>query len=142
MVAGESGAKRLRRFKSDAKIAGVANGLGEYFGLDPLLFRVAFIVSLCLGGLGLLVYLVMWIMVPATDEAPRDRDGRGRLRLSARDRKLAGVCGGLGEFFDTDPLLFRVAFVVLFFAWGTGILLYLALWLLMPRAVAAPTAPP
>ena len=139
MEASGSGTKRLRRYKTEAKIAGVANGLGEYFELDPLLFRVAFIVSMFLGGLGLLVYLVMWIMVPPTDDAPRDISGRGRLHLSVKDRKIAGVCGGLGEFFDIDRVFFHVGFVVLFFVWGTGILFYVALWLLMPRAAAAAT---
>jgi len=48
------------------------------------------------------------------------------------------VCGGLGERFDIDPVLFRVAFILLALACGLGIILYIALWLLIPRAPAVP----
>ncbi len=51
-----------------------------------------------------------------------------KLYRSETDRKLAGVCGGLGEYFDVDPVFFRIAFVVLFFAGGFGLLLYLIMW--------------
>ena len=133
MAEGEIGTRRLVRLKADGKIAGVCSGLADYFDVDPVLVRLAFILSLCLGGLGLVAYVVMWIMVPP-GESTRPAPVPGRLHLSAKDRKLAGVCGGLGEFFGIDALIFRVAFVVMFFVWGTGVFGYLVLWLLMPRA--------
>ncbi len=55
-----------------------------------------------------------------------------RLRRSATDRKLTGVCGGLGRHFDVDPTLFRVLIAVLVFFGGAGLFLYAALWLLVP----------
>lgn len=48
------------------------------------------------------------------------------------DRKLFGVCGGLAEYFDVDPTLVRVAFIVAFFGFGTGLLLYIVLAIVMP----------
>jgi phage shock protein PspC (stress-responsive transcriptional regulator) len=45
---------------------------------------------------------------------------------------LGGVAGGLGRYFDVDPVLFRIAFVVLLFAGGAGVLAYLGLWLITP----------
>jgi phage shock protein PspC (stress-responsive transcriptional regulator) len=56
----------------------------------------------------------------------------GRLRRSAHDRKVAGVAGGLARHLDVDPLILRVAFVVLAFFGGAGLLLYGACWLLVP----------
>jgi phage shock protein PspC (stress-responsive transcriptional regulator) len=50
------------------------------------------------------------------------------------------VCGGLGEWLEIDPVLFRVAFVVLALIGGLGILLYIMLWLLIPRPSAVSTA--
>ena len=47
------------------------------------------------------------------------------LRRSSTNRKLAGVCGGLGEYFGVDPTLVRLAWVILVFCFGTGILAYL-----------------
>jgi len=57
----------------------------------------------------------------------------GRLRRSITDRKVAGVAGGLGRHLDIDPTLLRVAFVVLAFFGGAGLLLYGAAWLLVPE---------
>jgi phage shock protein PspC (stress-responsive transcriptional regulator) len=57
----------------------------------------------------------------------------GRIRRSRTDRKIAGVAGGLGRHLDIDPLILRVAFVVLTFFGGVGLLLYVALWLLLPE---------
>lgn len=56
-----------------------------------------------------------------------------RLQRSSSDRVIAGVCGGLGRHTGIDPILFRIGFVALVFAAGTGILLYIALAVLMPR---------
>src|SRR5689334_14280111 len=55
------------------------------------------------------------------------------LRRSATDRKVAGVAGGLARHLDIDPLLVRVLLVVLVFFGGSGLLLYGALWLLVPE---------
>ena len=49
------------------------------------------------------------------------------------DRKIAGICGGLGEYFNVDPLIFRIIFLVLLCGGGTGLLLYLILWIVMPE---------
>lgn len=74
---------------------------------------------------------------PSRDTGPRvDRDqvrDLGRLRRSRIDRKVAGVAGGLGRHLDVDPLVLRVAFVVLAFFGGAGLILYGACWLLVPE---------
>ncbi|MBZ5740163.1 PspC domain-containing protein [Nocardioides mangrovi] len=57
----------------------------------------------------------------------------GRLRRSIGDRKVAGVAGGLARHLDVDPLVLRIAFVVLVFFGGAGIILYAACWLLVPE---------
>ncbi len=59
--------KKLYRSRNDRMVAGVAGGLAEYFGIDPTIVRLAFVVLALLGGPGLIVYLIMWIVVP---EAP------------------------------------------------------------------------
>jgi phage shock protein PspC (stress-responsive transcriptional regulator) len=130
--------KRLYRSTDDRKIAGVCGGLGEHFDLDPVFFRLIFLALICFGGIGLVAYLAMWILVPLEGAAQELRAPR-RLRRSRAERKIAGVCGGLGEFAAIDPVLFRVLFVVLAFMGGMGILLYIAFWLAMPDAPAAST---
>ena len=132
--------KKLHRFVEDRKIAGICAGLGEYFDLDPVFFRLFFLVSLLFGGIGALAYLFLWIMVPEKAGASGEPRPVRRLHLSSSDRKLAGVCGGLGEWLEVDPVFFRVAFVLLALACGLGILAYIALWLLIPRAANLPAA--
>lgn len=56
-----------------------------------------------------------------------------RLRRSTDDKVIAGVCGGLGTYFGVDPLFFRLAFVVLAIGGGSGVLLYIVAWLIMPE---------
>jgi phage shock protein PspC (stress-responsive transcriptional regulator) len=128
----ETEVKKLHRLTGDRKIAGVCSGLGEYFDIDPLIFRLLFLFSVLFGGFGILAYVIMWALVPPRDSAPAGGGAMSRLHRSIADRKIAGVCGGLGEYFELDPVFFRIGFVILAFACGAGILLYAALWLLLP----------
>ena len=57
-----------------------------------------------------------------------------RLTLSDQ-RVLGGVCGGIAEYFGLDSLLVRLAFVALILGWGSGLLLYILLWILAPKQV-------
>lgn len=57
-----------------------------------------------------------------------------RLYRNHDDSILSGVCSGLGAYFNVDPLVFRIIFIALIFFRGFGILLYLALWIAMPKA--------
>ena len=59
---------------------------------------------------------------------------RPQLRRSGSDRMVAGVCGGLADYSGIDPVLWRVGFVGLTLAGGSGIVIYLLLWVLMPSA--------
>jgi phage shock protein PspC (stress-responsive transcriptional regulator) len=60
--------RRLYRCRHDQRIAGVASGLAEYFDADPSLVRILFILSIFLGGAGLLLYIAMAIIVPLEPE--------------------------------------------------------------------------
>lgn len=59
-----SNAKRLLRKRDGKMIAGVAAGIADYFEVDVNLIRVILVVTAIMGGFGLVVYLVMWILVP------------------------------------------------------------------------------
>jgi phage shock protein C len=56
-----------------------------------------------------------------------------KLYRSRTDRKLAGVCGGLAQYFNADPTLIRVLFVVLALLGGPGLVIYLVLWIIVPE---------
>lgn len=57
-----------------------------------------------------------------------------RLCRSRQNRTLAGVCGGIAEYLGWDPTLVRVVWIILTLLGGSGILIYLILWLVMPEA--------
>lgn len=57
-----------------------------------------------------------------------------KLKKSATDRKIAGVCGGLGEYFNIDPIIFRAIFLILLIGVGSGLLAYLIFAILMSKA--------
>ena len=59
--------RRLYRSRNDRTLAGVCAGIAEYFGWDPTLVRLAWVLLTLLGGSGILLYLIMWLVVP---EAP------------------------------------------------------------------------
>jgi phage shock protein C len=56
-----------------------------------------------------------------------------KLYRSRTNRKLAGVCGGLAQYFNTDATLIRVLFVVLALLGGPGLVIYLFMWILVPE---------
>jgi phage shock protein C len=58
------GRKRLVRPRSERKIAGVCAGFAEYFDLDVTLVRVVWLVVFCMAGVGLIPYLIAWIVMP------------------------------------------------------------------------------
>lgn len=57
-----------------------------------------------------------------------------RLTRSRHDRMIAGVAAGVAEYFDLDPALIRIVFVILLLAASGGFWIYLLLWIVMPEA--------
>jgi phage shock protein C len=60
-------------------------------------------------------------------------DPARKLYRSKTNRKLAGVCGGLAQYFNIDATLIRVLFVLLAVLGGSGLVLYLAMWIIVPK---------
>ncbi|NWF80344.1 MAG: PspC domain-containing protein [Chloroflexi bacterium] len=56
--------RRLTRSRSERMIAGVAGGLASYFGIDPLFMRIGFIILSLFNGIGIVLYLALWLIVP------------------------------------------------------------------------------
>jgi phage shock protein C len=83
---------RLYRSRSQKMISGVCGGLGEYFDVDPVLIRLLFVVTAFISGVGILAYLVLWIVVPFDgDETPR---------MDALRRDFDDLSGRIREYVD------------------------------------------
>ena len=70
--------------------------------------------------------------LPPDDPPPPREPPRPNLTRATDDKVVSGLCGGLGRYFGVDPVVFRIAFVVLALAGGSGVLLYLVGWLAIP----------
>ncbi len=71
---------------------------------------------------------------PKQDTSAQERRYNKRLFRDPDDKVLAGVCSGIANYFDLDPIWIRGAFAITFFAFGSGVLLYFVLWAIMPLA--------
>ena len=129
--------RRLTRSRTERKVAGVCAGLASYLDVDVVLIRTAWVILSVVRGVfigGLLAYLGAWLVVPEETEPSVVAHGR-RLTLSDSDRKIAGVCGGMAEYFDVDATLVRLLWVVLSILTAAvigGVLAYLVAWVIMP----------
>lgn len=75
-----------------------------------------------------------------TDERRTFHDSYTKSKRLYRDPEnsvIGGVCGGLGAYFSVDPVIFRLLFVIFFFAGGASILVYIILWIVLPKAETA-----
>jgi len=156
--------RRLYRDLAHRKIAGVCAGLAQYFMVNPLVVRLIFLALVLLpnvfgvydhipgtgifrhrfdfGGIALIAYIVLWIALPKRDDAPAPIDtldfggsltGR-KLFRDVDTGKIGGVSAGLAAYFRTDVVLVRVLFLLSLFLGGSGFIIYLILWVVVPEA--------
>jgi phage shock protein PspC (stress-responsive transcriptional regulator) len=147
--------RRLTRSQSRGQIAGVCAGIADYFEVDVVLVRAAWVVLSIVPGMligGVLAYLAAWLVIPEPAEPTTAVPGR-RLTRSVTNQKIGGVCGGLAEYFEVDATPIRLLWVILSILCGAvigGVVAYLVAWLIIPRPIStaltsqppAPAAPP
>lgn len=108
--------RKFYRCRWDKKVAGVCGGLGQYFRCDPTLIRLI-LVFLCIVTAFapfLIAYAIIWLIVPLGPTTYVEIPCK-KLYRSKVNRKIAGVCGGLSEYFKIDPTILRVIFLILTF---------------------------
>lgn len=76
--------KRFQRSRNNVIIAGVCGGLGEYFNIDPILFRIIFVLLFFTGSLGGWIYLLLWLLAPIAD-TPSHHANRRRSEPTVED---------------------------------------------------------
>lgn len=70
---------------------------------------------------------------PQKSMQAQEPDGVKRLYRSGKDKVLGGVCGGIAEYLGVDPVLIRLIWAIAVFFYGTGVLLYIIAWIIIPR---------
>ncbi|GAA0880041.1 hypothetical protein GCM10009119_30110 [Algoriphagus jejuensis] len=152
------GYKKLKRLENKKILGGVCAGIANYFSIDPLWTRLIAILLLFSGNLSIhrfgffdifpadifrinvsfgffaiVAYIVLWIILPVSYEMMEDTKIK-KLFRNPDDKVLGGVSSGLGAYFGVEVVYVRLAFVLLAFAGGSGILIYLILWIITPVA--------
>jgi phage shock protein PspC (stress-responsive transcriptional regulator) len=138
--------RRLTRRPSEGKLGGVCAGIARYLDTDSTIVRLAWVILSVVPGFvigGLIAYAAAWALLPVDGSEARAGTVR-RLQRSTMDRKIAGVWGGLAEYFGVDSTLVRIAAVVLSIYPGAiicGGLVYLIAWFVIPAAPAVTLQP-
>lgn len=83
----------LRRSRSDRILGGVAAGIANHFGIDPILVRLGFVLLTIAGGSGVLIYLIAWLIIPEEGEGEEQAPRRSGPALDAGTTRL--LLGGI-----------------------------------------------
>src|SRR3954452_6653979 len=137
--------RRFTRSSTDRVIAGVAGGLGRYFGVDPVVIRIALIVLAFFGGAGLVAYLAAWLIVPADDQEGARYDAG---QIARRTGLVAGVLvltivaavGGFWGFATGGATATAIVVIVVGVALVAGAFTGGARWLILPALALALSA--
>ena len=153
--------RRLYRAANDKVLGGVCGGLANYLKLDPVVVRILFILITITWGFGVILYIILWAVLPTKSLAT---SARKRLYRNPDDRVIAGVASGLAAYFHLDVWIPRLIFALpliigvltsIFnniwwraFHWGGGhiifdgfggtlVVVYIVLWIVLPEASTA-----
>lgn len=136
-------AKALHRSTENKVIAGVAGGLGEYFEVDPIVFRIIFVLLAVFGASGVVIYIILWILIPeknekrSSDLGENIKSGANKMASELKDASetrnnvrliggliiiLVGVVFLLQEFFPFWHIGFDKLWPLIVIALGVAIL--------------------
>lgn len=121
----------------EKKLCGVCGGIADYFGIDPSIVRLIVVEIALLTAIvpALIAYFIVALIIPQpTPEYEQMFQNNSKRIYKSNDKKIAGVCAGIAEYFDIDPTLVRLLFFLLVFLVGNGILTYIACAVIFPRA--------
>lgn len=98
------GRRRLYRDPDSQAVAGVCSGVGEYFGIDPIIIRVLFVISLLLWGTGLLIYILLWVVIPEAKTTAEKLEMKGeRINVSNIEKSIRHEYEGVKENIQNIP---------------------------------------
>lgn len=125
--------KKLYRNANKKILGGVASGIAHYFSIDPIWIRLLWVLFTALFGIGFIAYIVFWIMLPESDKLEDKHTGKKFFR-NPDERVLGGVASGISSYFGIDTVVVRIIFIISIFIGGSGLILYIILWIIMPEA--------
>ncbi|MDE3142886.1 MAG: PspC domain-containing protein [Bacteroidota bacterium] len=146
--------RRFYRDENHKVLGGVCSGIANYFGIDPVIVRVIFLVTTFGAGFGFLAYLILWVAAPSSASKVIGSQ-RKRLFRDPEEKIIAGVCSGLAQYFNISVWIPRLLFLIPFISfvfrsthwdwWGFphflslsfspgALFIYIIFWLVIPEA--------
>lgn len=125
-----------KKFVRDQKrkvLGGVCAGLGNYFNVDPVWIRLLFAFLTLAYGVILVVYLVLWIVIPGSYDLDEPQVTK-KLYRDPEKKVLGGVSAGMAAYFGMDVVIVRILFVILTVFGGIGLIAYIVMWMVLPEA--------
>lgn len=139
--------KRLRLNRRKGIVCGVCAGLASYFNIAPLVVRILFVIAVFTWPLTLLAYVVLYFLMRDSGESVSElgrelgnnrvsRHFKGvdygkRLYKSRRNRKISGVCAGIADYLEIDPIVVRLVLIGSLFFGPFGIIAYIVAAIIM-----------
>lgn len=134
--------RRLYRSETDKMIAGVAGGLGDYLGIDSTLIRLLFVLLTVFGGSGILIYIILWIVIPTRSSVGQDSHETIRQNAKEVEDKARNIAKDAEAFSQQTnaSIWFGVVLVVfglsLLFS-NLGVISFRLLWNFWPLILVA-----
>jgi phage shock protein PspC (stress-responsive transcriptional regulator) len=128
-----SSPRQLMRDERRKILGGVCSGMANYFNVDPIWIRLLFALTAFAYGITILVYIVMWIVVPGSTDLEEPETGKKMFR-DPEHKVIGGVAGGVAAYFGIDLVVVRLLFVVFTIFFGIGFIIYIVLWIALPEA--------
>lgn len=140
-----SAPKRLYRDENNKFLGGVCSGLANYLNIDIVVVRLIFIILFFSFGVGLIPYIILWIVVPSSATTVLGAT-RKKLYRDPDEKVIAGVCSGLAHYFGIHVWIPRTLFLLpvlsMIFEWNhflfnvspSTFVIYIIFWLVMPEA--------
>lgn len=132
--------ERLYRDLNRKILGGVASGIAHYYNFDPLWIRIGILAvtfGLVFAGpasaLVFIAYFIMWAVTPGSSNLAENKNLK-KLYRDPDQRVIGGVSSGLANYLNIDTMIVRIIFLVLLFGFGTGVVLYIILWIITPEA--------
>ena len=133
--------KKLHISHQNKMLTGVCGGLSESFGINAMIIRLIFLITLFFGGTGIIVYLILFAILPKNQqeqdiidiEPEPEEEMQNKIYRKWDDRMIAGVCSGIAQYLNWDVSFIRIAFVIMAFTGGVGVVLYAIFWFMFPN---------
>ncbi|HTE33972.1 MAG TPA: PspC domain-containing protein [Chryseolinea sp.] len=125
--------QQLQRDQKRKILGGVCAGIANYFSIDAVWIRLIFALLAFAYGLTIIVYIIMWVIVPGSFDLEEPEAVKKMFRDGER-KVIGGVSGGVAAFFGMDIIAVRLLFIIFTFFFGVGFVIYIVLWIALPEA--------